>query len=160
DQAKWIAFREMPFSEFVTAQTGRWFAEWLRLLIQGPREDAPPLSADEGLLVEKLVEDARQAYIGSSLTERQLLGWLRTGMGDPKGWEELLRQSPKEVRGPLAYTFACCYRGTHKNPKQADLFLRSAARDAAGNLPLARLLKRKLADGLPPPIARGQVAGG
>ena len=141
-QARGIALRTMPFEEFLTAQTGRWLAEWLRILVQGCKEDAPELSPDESLVIEKMVTDARKEYVHGALTEAQLGNWLKVGMGEPKGWEESLDRTPATLRGPLAYMLACCYRDTYRNPRLAGFFLEYAKRQPPTDPALGRLLQR------------------
>jgi len=138
--ARHLAFLDVTFAESQRIPNLASNAESIRQFVF-PGE----LSADQDQVLWQLVSEQHTAYTSEKLSAIQMGALLLTWKGTtgPLGWQGVAPNLNAAFRGPLAYVYGRRYQQL-KKPKEAEMFFRTALKDAPADSPLRRLAQDAL----------------
>ena len=139
--ARKVAFRQVPFAEFVRVPAQLLVFEVLRLGAFGGK-----LSGEQDALVWDLAGDAYAAtVVEGTVKAPHLLALMTTwkGFTNVLGWASVAPMMKPALRGPVAYVLGHRYLGL-KRAQDAAAFFRTAVADAPAGSPVRRLAEEEL----------------
>jgi hypothetical protein len=156
--AESIAFRQLPFGEFIHIQVRLWASEGLRLVVSGKagkssdrlsgKEKSSELSGAQDAILWKLINDTYAEFSAGGLTEEDIMTLVLAGIEEDSydKWGKVAERLrlPPHLYGPVAYVLGRHHQLNLERQEDARRFFEAARTKTAEGSLLRSLVEAEL----------------